>query len=397
MVANHTPSVTPGNKNKPMHVLMLNYEYPPLGGGGGVATQTLIEALSRKNVKVTLVTSSHTTEQIEEQPNEHLTIIRLPISGREVRPVASFSSLISYIRATIAWGAKQANPPFTHIHSQFAVPTGIAGQHLAQTWNLPHLVTVHGFDIHDPTRIISADRFPPVHWVVQRVLASADAVTTQSRDIARRTRQGYTLKRDLSIIPLGIPKVNIPLGPKPDNLPDGFVLVGVGRLVARKGFDVAIQALTLLPEEVKLVIIGDGPEKIDLQQLAERLGVSSRVHFTGPAFDQEKWNILAHSQAYVLPSLHEGFSLSTVEAMMMGLPVIASNVGGQTDYLQQNENALLVPPQQPEALAEAVTQLLDDPALCSRMKQKNIQLANQLTDEKMAERYLDLYAHLLHQ
>lgn len=380
-----------------MHVLMLNYEYPPLGGGGGVATQTLIEALSRKNVKVTLVTSSHTTEQIEEHPNDYLTIIRLPIHGREVRPVASFSSLISYIRATIAWGAKQTNPSFTLVHSQFAVPTGIAGQHLAQTWNLPHIVTVHGFDIHDPTRIISADRFPPVHWVVQRVLASANAVTTQSRDIARRTRQGYTLKRDLSIIPLGIPKVNIPLGPKPDNHPEGFVLVGVGRLVARKGFDVAIQALALLPDEVKLVIIGDGPEKIDLQGVAERAGVSSRVHFLGPAFDQEKWNILAHSQAYVLPSLHEGFSLSTVEAMMMGLPVVASNVGGQTDYLQPKENALLIPPQSPEALAEAVTQLMNNPSLCLHMKQKNIQLANQLTDEKMAEKYINLYAHLLHQ
>lgn len=380
-----------------MHVLMLNYEYPPLGGGGGVATQTLVQSLASKGAQVTLVTSSPTAERAEEHPNQHLTIIRLPVTGRQTRPVASLSSLISYLRATIRWGAEQQHPLFSLVHSQFAVPTGIAGQHLAQTWKLPHLVTVHGFDIHDPTRAISADRFPPVHWVVQRVLGSAQAVTTQSRDIARRIRQGYKLKRDLTIIPLGIPKVNIPLGPKPENLPDGFVLVGVGRLVTRKGFDVAISALTLLPAEVKLVIIGDGPEQIDLQKLAEIKGVSSRVHFLGPAFDQEKWNVLAHAQAYVLPSLHEGFSLSTVEAMMMGLPVIASNVGGQTDYLQPGVHALLIPPSNPEALASAVTQLMKNPELCSRMKQHNIRLANQLTDEKMAERYVDLYAHLLHQ
>ncbi|MEK7539719.1 MAG: glycosyltransferase family 4 protein [Patescibacteria group bacterium] len=380
-----------------MHVLMLNYEYPPLGGGGGVATQTLIHSLAAKGTEVTLVTSSPSTERIEEHPSQHLTIIRLPVAGRQARPVASLSSLISYLRATIRWGKEQQHPPFSLVHSQFAVPTGIAGQHLAQTWNLPHLVTVHGFDIHDPTRAISADRFPPVHWVVQRVLGSAQAVTTQSRDIARRTRQGYNLKRDLTIIPLGIPKVNIPLGPKPDTLPDGFVLVGVGRLVTRKGFDIAISALPLLPDEVKLVIIGDGPEKIDLQKLSEIKGVTSRVHFLGPTFDQEKWNVLAHAQAYVLPSLHEGFSLSTVEAMMMGLPVIASNVGGQTDYLQPGVHALLIPPSNPEALAAAVTHLMQHPELCSRMKQHNIRLANQLTDEKMAERYQDLYAHLLHQ
>lgn len=380
-----------------MHILMLNYEYPPLGGGGGVATQTLVHSLTATGTQVTLVTSSHTTERIEEHPNKKLTVIRLPIHGRTVRPVASLSSLLSYIRATIRWGQNQQHPPFSLIHSQFAVPTGIAGQHLAQIWKLPHVVTVHGFDIHDPTRAISADRFPPVHWVVQRVLSSAQAITTQSRDIARRTRQGYTLKRDLSIIPLGIPQVGIPHDPRPAHLPDGFILVGVGRLVARKGFDVAIKALTLLPEEVKLVIIGDGPRQIDLQQLAESVGVSSRVKFLGPVFDQEKWNVLAHSQAYLLPSLHEGFSLSTVEAMMMGLPVVASNVGGQTDYLQPGLNALLIPPADPQAVADAVLHLVENPALCSSMKENNIRLANQLTDEKMAERYIDVYAHLLHQ
>lgn len=396
MEENPTQSRTLGTTNH-MHVLMLNYEYPPLGGGGGVATQTLIEGLAAKGVTVTLVTSSPTTQYVEERPSAKLTIIRLPVQGRHAKPVASFSSLISYIQATIAWAGKQKNPPYTLVHSQFAVPTGVAGQHISSIWNIPHIVTVHGFDIHDPTRLISADRFPPVHWVVQRVLSSAQAITTQSRDIANRTRQGYKLTRDLSIIPLGIPKVAIPTGPKPERMPNGFVLVGVGRLVPRKGFDVSIRALSLLPEQVQLVLIGDGPELERLKTLAEELGVTSRVHFFGPAFDQEKWKILAHAQAYVLPSLHEGFSLSTVEAMMMGLPVIASNVGGQTDYLQAGRHALLVPPSNPEALANATLQLLSNPGLCAQMKLQNIQLANQLTDERMAQHYVDLYAHILHQ
>lgn len=396
MDENPTQSETVGTP-KQMHVLMLNYEYPPLGGGGGVATHTLINGLAAKGVQVTLVTSSPTAKHIEERPNTGVTIIRLPIHGRQARPVASFRSLISYIHSTIAWARTQTHLPYNLVHSQFAVPTGVAGQHISSVWNIPHIVTVHGFDIHDPTRLISADRFPPVHWVVQRVLSSAQAITTQSHDIARRTRQGYKLKHALSIIPLGIPKVAIPTGPKPERLPSGFVLVGVGRLVPRKGFDLSIRALRLLPEKVQLVLIGDGPELKRLKILAEELGVASRVHFFGPVFDQEKWQVLAHAQAYVLPSLHEGFSLSTVEAMMMGLPVIASNVGGQTDYLQAGRHALLVPPNDPEALAKATLQLLSNPELCARMKLQNIQLANQLTEERMAKQYLDLYAHILHQ
>lgn len=376
---------------------MLNYEYPPLGGGGGVATKILIEALAQRNIKVTLVTSSETNQPKEERPAKNISIFRLPVRGRSQRPVASLRSLFSYIRAVRKWSNTINPKDYDLVHSQFAVPTGLVGQQLAQRWHIPHVVTVHGFDIHDPTRNISADRFPPVHWAVQQVLSSADYITTQSRDIANRTRQGYHLKRDLSIIPLGIPKVAIPTGPKPAILPPGFILVGVGRMVKRKGFATAIQTLSLVSPKVELVLIGDGPELLSLQNLAKQLHLESRVHFLGAIHDQKKWEILAHSDVYILPSLHEGFSLSTVEAMMMGLPVIASSVGGQTDYLQPTSNALLVPPEEPRLWGAAIHELQTNHVLRSRMKQHNIQLANQLTDQAMADSYQKLYAHLLHQ
>lgn len=394
MTENPIPSDTPGS-NKPIHVLMLNYEYPPMGGGGGVATQTLIFGLAKLGVSVTLVTSSPDQRLHQEQPQAHLTLIRLPVKHRQSLPVASLWSLWSYIKQVKRWMQTVKQPTFSLVHSQFAVPTGLAGRLLAKRWQLPHVVTVHGFDIHDPTRSLSPDTFPPMHWLVQRVLSSAASVTTQSQDIAQRTRSGYRLPTDLTIIPLGIPKVNIPVQPPPPS-PTTFTLVGVGRLVKRKGFDLALQALAKLPPDIQLLIIGDGPERERLVRLTQSLGLTSRVQLVGSIHDEQKWNLLAQSDIYLLPSLHEGFSLSTVEAMMMGLPVIASNTGGQTDFLQPQTNALLVPPE-PEKIAQAVLKLYHDQELRTRMKHQNILLANQLTDEVMAKRYHHLYANLLSQ
>lgn len=376
-----------------MNILMLNYEYPPLGGGGGVATQTLVQALAQRGVKVTVVTSGEGPSVQTEHPHPNLEIIRLPVTGRTQRPVASLQSLFSYIRHVKRWGKSISTPHFDLVHSQFAVPTGLAGRYLARRWGLPHAVTVHGFDIYDPTRKISAHCFPPVHRTVQLVLNSAAAITTQSQDIAERTRRGYHLKKELQIIPLGIPWVARPTPtPQSNNL---FELIGVGRLVARKGFETAIQAMPLLPKQVRLTVIGDGPEKKPLQNLAKELGVEHRVSLLGAVFDQEKWRALASAQVYVLPSLHEGFSLATVEAMMMGLPVVASNVGGQIDYLKPQHNALLIPPQNPQALADAVSQLMSQPELRQRMSQENLTLAQQFTDRAMAEDYQHLYESLL--
>lgn len=377
-----------------MRLLMLNYEYPPLGGGGGVATQTLVQVLAVRGVQVTVVTSGQGVIIETEHPHPNLQIIRLPVTGRKVRPVASLKSLLSYIRQVKRWGKSISTPQFDLIHSQFAVPTGIAGRWLARRWQLPHVVTVHGFDIYDPTRWLSADRCPPVHWVVQQVLNSAVRVTTQSQDIAQRLSQGYRLKSPSVIIPLGIPWVPMPGLPIPETAL--FRLLGVGRLVVRKGFDTAIRALPLLPPSVHLTLVGDGPEKTSLLELAQQLGVSSRLQLPGAVFDQEKWKLLAGAQVYVLPSLHEGFSLATVEAMMMGLPVVASNVGGQIDYLKEKSNALLIPPQNPAALAEAVTQLMSNPDLRQHMSQANLELSKQFTDQTMAEKYQHLYENLLH-
>lgn len=387
-----SPMSQPNNSKR---ILMLNYEYPPLGGGGGVATQFLVEALAHQGVPVTLVTSSPDRERHVED-TDNLRIIRLPVAGRRTKPVASLRSLFSYIRAVKAWALTVSGTDFFLIHSQFAVPTGIAGRRLAQRWSIPHIVTLHGFDIHDPTRRISADRFAPVHWVVQHVLDSANVITTQSEDIARRAREDYKLKTAVHIIPLGIPLMERPFpAARPASIPHGFLLVAVGRLVRRKGFDVAIQALSLTPKDTHLAIIGSGPELKRLKNLTWSHGVRERVHFLGPLFEEGKWHSLASADAYILPSLHEGFSLSTLEAMMMALPVIATNVGGQLDFLT-DKHAILVPPANHQALAEAIQQLYADAQKRFTMARNNLEKAHSMTNDRMAEQYTELYAPYLH-
>lgn len=147
----------------------------------------------------------------------------------------------------------------------------------------------------------------------------------------------------------------------------GRLLVSVGRMVGWKGFDHLIEALAGLPEEVRLALVGDGPDEPRLRALAAERRLSSRVLFTGrqPRPAVELW--LRAAEVFVLYSTYEGLSHVLLEAMGSGTPVIASNCGGNPEVLESGVSGLLVPPANPSLLREALARLLADPALGERL------------------------------
>ena len=138
------------------------------------------------------------------------------------------------------------------------------------------------------------------------------------------------------------------------------VLGCVGRLTDEKGYDVALRALVQLPD-CELVILGEGARLGELQQLAASLGVLGRVHFEGAV----PWPWAEHRRFDVLlvPSRYEGFGLVVVEAMLAGIPVVATNVAGLAEVVTDEKTGLLVDPDRPEQLAWATRRMLDDAAL----------------------------------
>jgi glycosyltransferase involved in cell wall biosynthesis len=162
----------------------------------------------------------------------------------------------------------------------------------------------------------------------------------------------------VTTIPYGLDDLPEPWGVNPpDSVPDGArVLVAIARLVPQKGVDVAVRALPLLPDDVVLVVLGEGPERERLERLARDLGVERRVFLPGRQPDAAAW--LRRAEALVHPARWEGFGLGVLEAMLASLPVVASDVSSLPELVVDGETGLLVPPDDPEGLASAVARVL---------------------------------------
>jgi len=147
-----------------------------------------------------------------------------------------------------------------------------------------------------------------------------------------------------------------------------FVIGSVGRIAPIKGHKYLIQAAEKVIKEVanaKFLIVGDGPIRDEMEELSVRLGLDERVIFTGMREDVPE--VLSIMDVFVLPSINEGMGRALVEAMAMGLPCVASSVGGVPEVVTDGETGLLVPAEDPSALAEAIIRLAKDKKLAQKI------------------------------
>ncbi len=148
---------------------------------------------------------------------------------------------------------------------------------------------------------------------------------------------------------------------------DGPTLGWAGRLTAQKSLEVAFDALAAAPE-VALVLAGDGPDRARLEEEASRRGVRERARFLGACSRREALELFAAADAAVLSSSWENFPHAVVEALAVGTPVIATDVGGVGEIVVDERNGLLVPPGDPQALGAAIRRYFDDPSLEARLR-----------------------------
>jgi len=199
------------------------------------------------------------------------------------------------------------------------------------------------------------------------------------------------------VIPNGVANIDRRQFPRsPEMCDDWFNLLVVGRLDMVKGHHLAIEAIAAgsVPQDIHLHIVGVGPREVELRALAKARGVANRVHFLG--FRRNIYDYIAHCNLLLMPSLHEGLPYTLLEAMALGTPIVASRVGGLAEVIQDEGTGLLVPPQDAEALAQAIRRLHDDPALRSQLgdQARRLQQAT-YSLEAMTERYLAIYRELV--
>lgn len=381
-----------------MRILFCNYEYPPLGGGGGVVMAALARELARRH-EVTVITS-RACGLSPEDDDHGVRVVRVPVFFRRQLAVANFPSMLAYLPSGFVRGLGfKRRASFDVVNTHFVVPTGPLGHALARWYRLPNVLSVHGGDLFDPSKTSSPHRHAPLRASVRWLLRAADDVIGQSRDTVRHVNELYGVHRPVRLIPLGIerPPVVDAASRSTFGLPhDAFVMVTIGRLVARKATAQLVEVLAAsgIPN-AHLLIAGDGPDAGVIVQRAAELGVRERVHVLGQVSDREKFAALSVADAFVSTSQHEGFGLVFLEAMAFGLPVVCYDRGGQTDFLATGATGHVVRLNDTDAFAAALRALHADVEMRRRLGRHNRQLVENYFIDTCAARYESVFQAVL--
>jgi glycosyltransferase involved in cell wall biosynthesis len=372
-----------------MKILFCNYEYPPLGGGGGVVMAALARELARRH-SVTVLTSRAMGLPAESKEGG-VRVLRSRVFFRRHMAVANVASMAAYLPMAAARGMMLGRSSFDVINTHFVVPTGPVGHLLGRYYGVPNILSVHGGDLYDPSKRLSPHRVGLLLKPIARLLRRADVLVGQSRNTLQHVAEIYGVKRDSQLIPLGIERPpSVAQATRADfGIPaDAFVMVTVGRVVARKATPQLVKALAAVQRpDTHLLIVGDGPEADAVRSAAAAAGLSGRVHLLGQVSDERKYQALGIADVFVSATQHEGFGLVFLEAMAYGLPIISYDHGGQTDFLVDGKTGYLVALNDFDRLTRSIVDLHDRPLARAAMGDYNRKLVENYFIENCARQY----------
>ena len=365
-----------------LKVLQIYKDYYPVLGGIENHIKMLAEGLIQRGIDVqVLVTNTGPRTAIEEI--EGVPVIKagcpLRISGAPISP--SF----------YAW-MRRLKPDIAHLH--FPNPPGELGQlFLGQSQRF--VLTYHS-DVVRQKYLLRV--YKPFLW---KVLAKADRIIATSPNYIRSSPYLSRFADKCMVVPLGIdlkPFQNVDNG-KVQAIRQRYgspLLLFVGKLRYYKGLQYLLEAMRRI--EARLLVVGAGPMEGEWQALAEDLGLQDRVIFLGEVPDEELPLYYHACDLFVLPASHrsEAFGVVQIEAMACGKPVICTELGTGTSYINvHGETGLVVPPRDPKVLVEAINQLLADEGLRKRLGEQGRRRAMEFSKEAMVDRIVRLYEELL--
>jgi glycosyltransferase involved in cell wall biosynthesis len=244
--------------------------------------------------------------------------------------------------------------PFDAVNAHWLVPAGVAAWIVNKTRRIPYVVTVHGADAYTLNGRLS-------RWVKRRVLRSSAAVLPVSADIGKVVRDvgGRRIHID-HVVPMGVGQRSVVVT---ERTPGAFLFVG--RLADKKGVEVAIRALPAVPQAC-LRIVGEGPARSHLVDLVDQLGLTDQVEFLGRLGREEVFSQMERCFGLLIPSVtapdgdRDGTPVVLAEAMSCGTTVIASDIAGLGDQIEDGDTGWLVPPGDVGALSRMLTRALAD-------------------------------------
>lgn len=376
-----------------MKILMLNYEFPPVGGGAGHCTRFLAEKMAERGIQVDILTSRYgkLSRQCE---HSEIRVFQVPILRRGVHNCGLRGALSYLLLASIEIRSLVRQNRYDLIHCFFCVPTGLLLLLLKDLKDIPSVVSLRGSDVpnYDPydftTRIFHAILRPFSLKIIQtstKVVANSYFL----RDLAIKN-----LKRiDISVIPNAVDTTFFNSNSRMKTKNNSVHLLCVSRLVRRKGIEDLIKAMVNFKNtNLCLDIIGSGKSEKNIKKLIKEENLSNLVKLRG-FIPQE--NLPHHynlADIFVLPSLTESGGEAFLEAMSCGLPIVSNKVGGIPEYVSNGHNGLLVTPGDIDGLHMALKKLVEDEQLRKSMGRNSrdiIKAHHSLT--RITDQYLEVY------
>jgi glycosyltransferase involved in cell wall biosynthesis len=369
-----------------MHILIVNSEYPPIGGGASNASAHIARGLVDLGQRVTVLTAAFRGEP-RDQEIDGVRVIRLP-ALRSKRDRSSTTEQISFMVSASLIGMRRVNQLRPDVAlAFFGAPSGVATWFWSLFFKLPYIVSLRGGDVPGFRPYDFARQHRLLGPLLRQVWRRAAAVVANSEGL-RQLGQAFEPRVPLRVIPNGVNLENFHAGPREW---EPVRLLFVGRVVYQKGLDLLLMALSELRElKWTLDIVGDGPRVERLRNQAVELNIGERVNFLGWQSRQMLPKTFQQANVFVNPSRHEGMPNAVLEAMASGLPVLASRIAGNEELVTE-QTGVLVLREDVDSLRAALARLIPDVAGRAHMGAAARQRVEaEFSWDKVAQAYLDL-------
>ncbi len=378
-----------------MKILMLNYEFPPIGGGGGQAHLALLRQYAgRRDLEVDVLTSMPEPDFHLEEFAPNIVIHKQGVNKKDLHLWRRGEIIEWLVKAGSCYRKLIKQEKYDLVHAFFGFPTGWLCYRTAR--RLPYIISLRGSDVPGANARLKLDYKILGPLVFKPIWRKAAALVACSEGLKVRALQFMPSAR-IQVIPNGVDLERFsPAGPGSDDATSRPLrLLTVGRLSATKRVPLLIETVESLRQrgiEVHLTVVGGGALKADLEQTVMQKGLGDTVQLLGRVESGEIPEIYRRHDVFVSASMQEGMSNAMLEAMASGLPIVTTRCEGVDELIA--DNGIIVDVPQPAALAAAIETLAEDRAALAKMSLMARKRAGDFSWGRVAESYLRLYAEV---
>lgn len=366
-----------------MRILTIIHEFPPIGGGGGRAAYDICVELAARGHDVTVLTA-HMDGLPRDEMRDGFRVVRIP-SKRTEAFVASFQTMLAFDLSGLWAGLaliRRFRPDVIHTH--FAVPAGALAFALSLLTGVPYILTAHLGDVPGGVPEKTAYWFRWLKPFTNPIWKRAKQVVAVSEFTRQLALKHYPV--DIRVIPNGADFVHLVTEKIEVNKAPRIVFAG--RFVSQKNPLAIVRVLSTLKDlDWTCAMLGDGPLFEEVKAGIEMQGMTERFHLTGWVRPADVLDEFSRSDILFMPSLSEGLPVVGVDALVKGLAIVASKIGGFLDLVEPARNGYLVEVQDEAGFSSALRELFSNRELLAGFRQASLAKAKDFDIGKIADRY----------